>query len=154
MVCSLDANSIMSFKPLSFESMVERADAIALVKIIEVKRIVGKYPDQAYRKEIIIEVLDPIYNMKKGNVVILIGYYGLRGSELKFDAVGAEAIVLMTRAKNANESNKIYHSAGLNDAVYNKLLDNSIERLGFWGRSVSYKKAKSKIMNELAKKRN
>jgi hypothetical protein len=100
---------------LSLQDQIERADVIALVRLKE-----AKYADgPRIVKLLVVEVSEAIFNSRNGDKLNLLGRNGVVGSDLEFDCLGSEAIIIMEKAdpkyapenyyKSVNDMLSVYH---------------------------------------------
>ncbi len=132
----------LALKEMTLGEQIERADKIALVRIVEAKKPFLK----SSRKDLLVEVLDGILNSEKGEIIKLLGSTGIAESDIDFDCLGGKAIVIMKKM-NPNFAYKgFYGSVNQYLSVYH------VERghvSGFGFSKIRYEEAVEKIKEKL-----
>jgi len=152
-VTVFDSNASGGIKKLSLNEMMELSDSIALVKVLEYEELKNDN-GSVNSKNLMIEVLDPILNLKKGDTIVLLEYSGLDGSELDFTNIGGEAIVLMSELDYKTNGFRTFYSVGFKSSVFRKTSNGFIEGLGFWSADTSYDKAVAKLKRKIKQIKN
>lgn len=126
-------------KKLSLSEQVKKSDVIALVKIVEAKEL---YRNKVYKKEILVEVLEGIHNITKGEKFKIIANTGMVYSEINFECLGEKAIVLLEKSSYQDADYLYFEPVNAEFSVY-KLRKDRVNGFGFF--SLSYDDAKEKI---------
>lgn len=114
-VLSFDATANIRIEKIPFDQQLDKAEAIGLVKLIEAKIT---YPDGKNRRiELLVEVLDGIYELQNGTHLKLLGS-GFTGNDIGFNCIGSEAIVIMKKIMPPYEPEGFYATIGFEESVY------------------------------------
>jgi hypothetical protein len=114
---SVESRANFGVEKIPLDKQLERAEAIGLVKLVEAKIT---YPDGKNKQvELLIEVIDGIYNLKKGARHKLLGN-GFLGNDIGFNCIGSEAIIIMRIIKAPYEPEGFYATVGFEESVLHK----------------------------------
>lgn len=133
----------LTLTQMPLNEQVEKADIIAQVRVVETKE-----SETGSVKYLVVEVRKAILNSKVGDRLNLLGRNGVIGSDIQFDCLGREAIVIMEKANPKYAPDNFYESVNQKLSVYH------IEKgkvLGLTNKSIEVEEAIRILKDRLAK---
>ncbi len=141
---SMPVASSPSLPVMSFEEQIIKAQAIARVKLVEAKYST----ERSSIKELLVEVVDGIYNLKTGDKIKLLGHTSIHGSEIGFNCLGSQAIIIMEKMDPNYRFKGFYGSVNRDSSVYH-IKGEKVSGFGYF--SIDYESALAKVKDALHK---
>jgi len=114
LLVSMNVSANFGVKQMTFYEQAEKAEFIALVRLLKIEHHVNSYKE----KVLVVEVVDGILNLNKGDQIRLLAQGNLLGIDIGFDELGSKAIIFMDMILPPLKYQGFYRTTSVNNSVY------------------------------------